>query len=217
MHATFQELLSLRDGSPIAARAAQHVSACTQCQAQLERLDEVKQSLRSLPPYSPPPHIWRSIRTELDREAPRHPHRIAALSVAATALIVISLVALQARIADPRRAPSRVARLQADDGREAIGRLVERSQQLEELLQSLPPRPAVERAATSAAIDDLQSTIQVLDLQLGPAEANPRNREQERQLWDRRVRLLHSLVDVRYAEALRDAREAYPSRNSGVI
>jgi hypothetical protein len=82
---------------------------------------------------------------------------------------------------------------------EPVGALVARSQELEAVLNGLP-RPRVERAATSAAIDELQARIEVLDLQLSNADESGLSGPQAQQLWSRRVQLLDSLVSVRYAE-----------------
>jgi hypothetical protein len=209
MHAAFKELLNLRDGAPVAADVAQHVSTCAACQAQLGRLDELKRKLQQLPQYAPPPHVWRAIRAEMERASPRRSHRYAALSAAATVLIAVSLAVLQG--------PRHETAVHSENSTEAVTQLVTRSQQLEDLLQHLPPRPAVERAATSAAIDDLQSRIEMLDVQLSATAARDGDRENVRRLWDTRVQLLHSLIDVRYAESLRDVDGTYYSPYSGVI
>jgi hypothetical protein len=145
----------------------------------------------------------------MERPAPRRSHRYAAVSLAATLLIAVSLAVLQT--------PRHETALPSENGTEALRQLVTRSQQLEELLQHLPPRPAVERAATSAAIDELQSRIQMLDVQLSASDARDGDRERVRRLWDTRVQLLHSLIDVRYAETLRDVDGTYTSPYSGVI
>jgi hypothetical protein len=85
-----------------------------------------------------------------------------------------------------------------------IGSLVTRSQRLEGILQSLPRRPTVERAATSATIDELQARIQLLDLQLSTVATSDPDRDRTQRLWNTRVQLLSSLVSVRCAEAARD-------------
>jgi hypothetical protein len=97
-----------------------------------------------------------------------------------------------------------------DDG-DPIPSLVSRSQHLEAVLQRLPPRPAVERAATSATIDDLQTRIQMLDQRLSASAKD--DLDQTRRLWSARVELMNSLVYVRYAEA---ARNGDPSDNASV-
>ena len=215
MHATFQELLNLRDGKMVDAAAAQHVHECAQCATELARLRQLKLELRALPQVTPPRHLWHAVRDELERSPRRPPHRPILFATAATALIAAALAFVQVAYHDPL--PRTVANPPTHGGeQEALQRLVSRSQQLEDLLQRMPPRPSVERAATSAAIDDLQTRIQVLDMQL---DAIPKSTDerQAKELWSRRVQLLHSLIDVRYAEAIRDNDESLNSRYSGVI
>jgi hypothetical protein len=98
-----------------------------------------------------------------------------------------------------------------------IGSLVTRSQQLENILQRLPRRPTVERAATSATIDELQARIQVLDLQLSTVVKSDPDRDRAQRLWNTRVTLLNSLVSVRYAEAVSDGYRSVNPPDSGVI
>jgi hypothetical protein len=99
---------------------------------------------------------------------------------------------------------------------EAIGTLITRSQRLEAILHTLPPRPNVERAGTSAAIDELQTRIQLVDSQLSDPIKSGLDRSQAQRLWSARVELLDSLVHVRYAEAA-SAGDWTHSFNIGVI
>jgi hypothetical protein len=103
------------------------------------------------------------------------------------------------------------------DEEDMIGSLVTRSQQLENILQRLPRRPTVERAATSATIDELQARIQVLDLQLSTVVKSDPDRDRAQRLWNTRVTLLNSLVSVRYAEAVSDGYRSVNPPDSGVI
>ena len=216
MHATFQELLNLRDAGTEDATIQRHVAECAQCSNELERIRRLKHELRALPQYSPPRHVWHSIRDQLER-APRRPTRLPMLiATAATLLIAATLALLQAEYRDPLPRTVATTSIKTPD-QEAVQRLVSRSQQLEDLLQRLPPRPSVERAATSAAIDDLQTRIQVLDLQLDAIPKSSDDHPRAQELWLRRVQLLHSLIDVRYAEAVRDGEESFNSRYIGVI
>jgi hypothetical protein len=64
----------------------------------------------------------------------------------------------------------------------------------------------VQRAATAAVIDELQNRIQLLDAQLADSSVPAPDTSQQQSIWSERVRLLNSLVDVRYAEALRNSR-----------
>jgi hypothetical protein len=83
--------------------------------------------------------------------------------------------------------------------------LVIRSQQLDARLQQLPTRPRVERASTTVTIDSLEQRIQWVDYQLSLAQDVGLSESQASRLWQDRVRLMNSLVKVRYAEAQRFA------------
>jgi hypothetical protein len=217
MHANFQELLNLRDAAPLDARIAVHVAQCRQCALELERLRELKAALRGLPQLSPPSHVWQTIRGDIEGTPPRAGYRYWGVGAAAAAFLIVGILGL-VQIRHSHRGSGLIAHSASPDGRgQPLQRLVMRSQQLEDLLGRLPPRPSVERAATSAAIDDLQTRIQVLDLQLDALPSGDQERDRAQRLWNARVQLLHSLIDVRYAEALRDAEGAVNSQYSGVI
>ena len=88
---------------------------------------------------------------------------------------------------------------------DSIEELRDRSRVLEEVLATLPARPAVERAGTAVPIDTLQAQVQWLDHQLsvsGAAHAAPDMRER---LWRERVEIMNTLVQLRYVEAQRVA------------
>ena len=201
MHADFQELLSLRDGLPIVSDRAGHVAGCEQCRRELALLVERADEMRRLPQLVPPKHLWPAIRVRLaHRPAGRARRRLKIWSaVAATAAIVVLGSFWATRALRVERGGDVDALLAAAESNRP---LVLRSQQLEGVLQNLPQRPAVERAATSAAIDDLQARIQVLDLQISDTPRSDVG--QTHRLWGTRVQLLTSLVQVRYAEALRN-------------
>jgi len=101
-------------------------------------------------------------------------------------------------------------------GADSVGTLMQRSQRLDAVLQVLPRRPQVERAGTSATIDELQNRIQMLDLQLSAATGE-QHHDDARRLWNARVELMNSLVHVRYAEAAANADLSEPSTNLGAI
>ena len=65
MHADFQELLALRDGTPVGAEVGQHVAGCAQCGSELARLKRLKHELHQLPSFEPQEHAWPLIRERL--------------------------------------------------------------------------------------------------------------------------------------------------------
>ncbi|MGC3981733.1 MAG: hypothetical protein QM808_10760 [Steroidobacteraceae bacterium] len=211
MHARYQELVSLRDGEPLDAGVVQHVADCMECSAELAKLNDVRAQLQRLPDFTPAPRAWLRINARLLR--PQQPrHLWLPWSVAASLLVMLSLWWPQSLRppTQPRAALPTTQTMQADD----LQMLVARSQQLEALLLRMPARPAVERVATSATIAALQDRIEMLDLELSVAQEET-NRAHKQQLWSERVRLLDSLVGVRYAEATRAGYQL--ANNDGAI
>lgn len=212
MHVTLKDLISVRDGELVGADIAEHVAGCEECSAALAKLSEVRRQLRRLPDYEPPSHSWAGIERQLrtPARAQRHYARwratgwrarsAAAAAVGLGALVFVLLIGPAMHEVSPA-SPSRESHQSNETAPalEPVGALVARSQELEAVLNGLP-RPKVERAATSAAIDELQARIEVLDLQLSNAGESGLSSSQAQQLWSRRVQLLNSLVGVRYAE-----------------
>ncbi len=203
MHPGIRELLTLRDGAPVVARSAEHVNACELCGAEIARLKELRTHLRQLSGFAPPPRAWAAIEQTLSNPRPvttRVVGKRAALLIAG--LLVATLLSALLWQSRRDRPSTNHPSINADFGSvraQSVPLLVARSQRLESLLRGLP-RPAVERAATSAAIDELQTRIQVLDVQLSGSEGSDLDGSQAQQLWTARVQLLDSLFGLRYAE-----------------
>jgi hypothetical protein len=224
MHATVKNLIGIRDGEPIDADIARHVAECHQCGAELLRLMRLRTDLRRLAAFEPPSRSWAAIERRLQSPAvtPRRApdwrgsgwRATSWRATAAAALLAgLILVLLIGPVMHGHRAANPVGAT-ANSG-EALGSLVARSQQLETILGGLQ-RPRLERAATSAAIDELQARIEVLDMQLSSAPENGLSGTQAQQLWSERVQLLSSLVNVRYAEQAARGND-WPAMTTGDI
>jgi hypothetical protein len=211
MHATVKDLISVRDGEPVGAGVAQHVRGCEECSVALAELSEVRRELRRLPDYEPPSRSWAAIEHRLRPLTPARQRSLGnrvtgwrsgvlagAVGVGALVFVLLSGPIMHGSWPDTHSSESDPSN-KATPTLEPVGALVARSQELEAVLNGLP-RPRVERAATSAAIDELQARIEVLDLQLSNADESGLSGPQTQQLWSRRVQLLDSLVSVRYAE-----------------
>jgi len=212
MHATPEELITLRDGELLDANVVLHVAECRQCGLVLARLRARRLDLQRLPVMAPPPAAWQAIEARLARPAATRVHPMG-WSVAAAAVVALAVGLYWTA---PRSSTSLAAANGATTGAAhdaagaataaaapSVAALVARSQQLEDLLKGLPRRPAVERATTSAAIDALQSRIQALDVQLASTAGEPAPGDRAQRLWSDRVQLMSSLLDVRFAEATR--------------
>ena len=90
----------------------------------------------------------------------------------------------------------------ADRQLRSINALMVQSQVLERDLRRLPDSPQLMRASTAATIDDLQSRIAAIDYRLNHPEIRMTRRQQEA-YWRERVRLMDSLVQLRYAQMQR--------------
>jgi len=211
MHARIDQLLSLRDGAPVAAEVAAHVKSCASCTRAVADLAAMRQRLASLPALDGGAQGWQAVQERLrGREQARAQRRKSLRWAAAASLAALAgLVALQiSQRADVDPASVAAVRIESRDnpaGSDELQHLRARSQALEQLLAALPSRPAVERAGTSLPIESLEAQVQWLDHQLsvGPdAVASPADAEQ---LWRERVEVMNSLLRLRYAEAQRVA------------
>lgn len=218
MHAHFEELLAIRDGAPVDAKVVQHTSQCAECSRELARLTALKSDLRKLPSFEPPTRAWTAIRGQLQHQPQRRPSRAPLFALAASVMVAVLVLPMMHRTSVLIPGGSSGSANQAGMVPEAdsVGTLMQRSQRLDAVLQVLPRRPQVERAGTSATIDELQNRIQMLDLQLSAA-AGEQHHDDARRLWNARVELMNSLVHVRYAEAAANADLSEPSNNLGAI
>jgi hypothetical protein len=206
MHARIEHLLSLRDGEPVAAELVAHVRSCPICTGELHRLSAIRAEMQALPQLDPPDLAWERIQQTIPRRAARLPPRKVGIAAAAAALITLAVIALIARHGDlnsserTAQAPKVVTQPTSAD-RSHLDELVAQSQQLEQILRTLPQRPQIERVSTAATIDTIEQRIAWLDFQLSSAPDGDLSEEQSRRLWRERVELMDSLVKVRYAEA----------------
>jgi hypothetical protein len=164
-------------------------------------IDLISAQLRRLPAFAAPAGSWAPIEQRLQHAVPRPAHWFGSFGALAASVCTVGVALVWMSTRAPGRLTSGVGAAVTD-----IDQLMQHSQWLEATLQRLPERPALERASTAAVIDELQNRIQLLDAQLTYGSGLAADNSQQRSMWNERVRLLNSLVDVRYAEALRDSR-----------
>lgn len=82
--------------------------------------------------------------------------------------------------------------------------LMTESRDLESNLRALPDAPRVQRASTMATISDLEDRVAAIDYQLNDPEVQMSPEDTEL-FWRERVRLMKSLLQLRYAQAQRAA------------
>ena len=207
MHATVEQLLSFRDGSPLAPTLQRHIVECSRCRAAMEDLVSLKKGVRDLRDLTPPDGTWERIR----REAPAAvtpesvPNRLGSWAIglaACVALAVGILLASSREAPDPPRQKQSTAQA-TTDSHFASEDLLARSREMEAYLRRLPVRPRVVRVGTAVTIAHLEESIRLVDYQLNLQREIGSSQSQSQQLWETRVDLLNSLANVRYVEAQR--------------
>jgi hypothetical protein len=205
MHATTEQLLSLRDGQPVSAAAAAHVRACARCRRELARFERTRSRLRALPELQPPGGLWRTVAVNAVKKPVRTRWRWAvAAGCAASFLLGMTLVLRFGPGNDPGPQPGTTTDLIAATPAPAssvngatTGELLDASRQLEAALRAMPAAPRLTRASTAVTIADLQDRLFEIDAQLSAQQLDP---TKERTLWEQRVNLMDTLMQVRYAQ-----------------
>lgn len=181
------------------------------CGLTMDERDELLRGLNDLPDTMPPRIVWNRIREQANAEGlirtavtQRPSTWFGGLAIAATVVMAVILVPrltltpeLSPSMTEPQATaeeiPLDITALQA---------LMVQSQQLESDLRSLPDEPKVMRASTVATIADIENAVAAIDYQLNDSAVQMTADEREL-FWRERVRLMKSLVQLRYAQAQR--------------
>jgi len=172
----------------------------------------LQKGLNELPQTMPPRVIWHRIREQAAAEGLLRPPVSRRLStwyggVGIAAAVVLAVIVLpramdtsepESRTEPPVTAQTNQVELTA------LQALMVQSQQLESDLRALPDEPRVMRASTVATLSGLEDRIAAIDYQLNDSSTQMTPEEQEI-FWRERVRLMNSLVQLRYAQAQRAA------------
>jgi len=173
----------------------------------------LKAGLNALPDTMPPREVWQRIRAQAEAEgllADRRGIRTrrawyAGVGVAAAALVAaIMLPGLLRGPADTLTVVPDNIGTAAELRLTTLQTLMTESRQLESSLRALPNAPAVQRASTMATISDLEDRISAIDYQLSDPAVDMSDADREL-FWRERVRLMKSLLQLRYAQAQRAA------------
>jgi len=222
MHASVEQLLNLRDAAPEAADVAAHVNGCERCQAELGRLRIVQVGLQSLPEIPAPEGGWQAISRARAGSRSSAPLSFTgwfwAGSLAAGLAVAVVLFGLLNQV--PRGSESGIgsamsgttpvlvsrsgaetaaSQVKSDD----MAQLMARSQQLEQVLRAMPEGPQVVSADTAGTISVLEDRVAMIDYRLSMGEQPELSSAQLQRLWQERVDVMNSLVQVRYAQAQR--------------
>ena len=152
MHATTEQLLSLRDGRPVDAAAAAHMAECPQCRQAVRGMMRLRARLRELPELDPPPDLWQTIALQAPaaRAAPEPPGHTpwywpVGVGVAAACALTVALVLNVGQAPDDGPAPGTTTDLIAATPAPmssvngvTTAELLETSRQLETALRVMP-------------------------------------------------------------------------------
>ncbi|MBM4219241.1 MAG: hypothetical protein FJ171_06315 [Gammaproteobacteria bacterium] len=151
--------------------------------------------LAELAEFEPPAGGWRAVLAARDARETRLDLRWP-LALAAAALI--AAVGIAARLQSAQEA--------LDDGSVAVrapvaAEMRAENERLESILAQLPERRAM-RGSTAFTVAELEDRLALLDDRLSRVALEPNAPERAERLWRQRVDVMHTLVQVRYADAI---------------
>ena len=183
------------------------------CALTADERDVLLRGLDELQDTMPPRIVWNRIREQAQAEglirttASQRPLTwFTGLGIAAAVVLAVTVVPnmmTTTQLDDPTTLPPATAE-ENPVKVTALQALMVESRQLESDLRALPEEPRVMRASTVATIADIENAIAAIDFQL--SDTGMQMTPEERELfWRERVRLMNSLVQLRYAQAQRTA------------
>ena len=192
-HLSMEALLSLREAGlePGGAAAREHLEACPDCRAELERLHQRVARLKALPALRPARDRWPQVAARVRADRQRGRLRSGGLMGLAAAASIAVAVAIGGT------GGSGAA------GEQQIRLQMARSQALESALNDYHPEDRVLDGRTAGIAQELEDRIARVDRELEMAELLERqSRDQQLlKLWRERVGLLDALVDVHVTRA----------------
>ncbi|MCO4810391.1 MAG: hypothetical protein KC572_02240 [Gammaproteobacteria bacterium] len=182
------------------------------CALTAEEYTALQTGLNALPDTMPPRVVWQRIREQAEAEgliAAKNTHQRskwymgAGLAAAALIAAVMMPMLLQNPV-EPLPTVPEIVGTTAPVPLNTLQTLMTESRQLESNLRALPNAPRVQRASTLATISDIEDRIAAIDYQLNDPEVQMSPEDTEL-FWRERVRLMKSLLQLRYAQAQRAA------------
>ncbi len=182
------------------------------CALTAEEHEALRRELKGLPDTMPPRAVWHRIREQAEaeglikRRAMQRPSTWYG-GVGLAAAVALAAVIVPAVLNSPQ--PDSFTEPQTSDVTNsvqinALQALMVESRQLESDLRSLPDEPRVMQMSTVATLSDIEERIAAIDYQLNDpgVQMTP---DEVHIFWRERVRLMKSLVHLRYAQAQRTA------------
>jgi len=182
------------------------------CALTAEEHAALQTELNALPDTMPPRVVWQRIREQAEAEGlivVKNSRKRsmwymgAGLAAAALVAAVMMPMLLQNPVEPLPTVPANVG-TSTPVPLNTLQTLMTESRDLESNLRALPDAPRVQRASTLATISDLEDRIAAIDYQLNDPEVQMSPEDTEL-FWRERVRLMKSLLQLRYAQAQRAA------------
>lgn len=194
------------------------MNSATICGLRITQHELLQRKLRQLPDTPPPRAVWQRIEAQARAEGLFAAKRLgqpmkwlAGAAIAAT----VAMVALRLPLAPDAQLPAEVFSTEPPfeeatgqsagvSQLRAVNALMVRSRELESDLRALPDQPQLVQAGTAATILELEDRIAAIDLALNDSGSHLTSAQVEA-YWRERVRLMDSLVRLRYAQAQRSS------------
>ena len=96
-HLTFEQISELAESRTPRAESREHLDACAECRATLERVQQLLDSARALPrEVAPPPEVWGALRSRVrkSRRVPARSWNVAWLGAAAAIVLFVGAALL---------------------------------------------------------------------------------------------------------------------------
>ena len=181
------------------------------CALTAEENRALQRGLQALADTPPPRAVWNRIQAQAKAEGLLRGPAVAGrrgwflgTGLVAAVLLAVFIVPRPVNVPQtdfpvvPGQVPSNSVELSA------LQTLMVQSRQLENDLRLLPDEPRVMRASTVATISGLEDRIAAIDYQLNDPAVLMTSDDREL-FWRERVRLMNSLLKLRYAQAQRAA------------
>jgi hypothetical protein len=196
-HLEMVELLAIRDGEG-AAFARSHVEECEACRRELDRLYQVRARLRALPTYRSPRELWPRIAQRVMRHRSRRRLAVGGALGLAAAAGLAGILVLGGSSSQGQGSPVDIWVVEV--GSQDLGPMIDRSRELESLLEAYTPAYRVYDAPTALAVSVVEDRIMLLDRLLEESRAIGADRVVLRGLWGERVQALETLVGLQLVQ-----------------
>ncbi len=153
--------------------------------------------LAALADFEPPAAGWCAVIEARDAREARIDRR---LPVALAAAVLIATSGLAWWLNSAQRALSGDIDAGSDVHAAVAADVLAENERLETILATLPEQYAM-RGSTAFTVAELEDRLAALDDRLSVLTLEPNAPERAERLWRERVEVMHSLVQVRYADA----------------